>query len=99
MNKWYSLLILAGVLSLAACSTAETKPAPAIDPTDTVKVEQLKPEPKVVKHVKQAQVIGVVRELRQQGCLIKKVATTDGIQYSQMVVTCGDPQEIPLIVE
>lgn len=48
-----------------------------------------------VPRVKQAQVIGVVRELVNSGCMVKKVASTDGIHYSQLVVTCGDAQEAP----
>lgn len=50
-----------------------------------------------VPRVKQAQVIGVVRELVRSGCSVEKVATTDGIHYSQLIVTCGPPQVAPAI--
>lgn len=109
MNKWYSLLAIMGVLSLAACSTTETVPAPETDPTDTVKVangdagqetappviEIQDPTPAEVPRVKQAQIVGVLREMRANGCILKKVASTDGIHYSQLLITCGDPQKVP----
>ena len=50
-----------------------------------------------VPRVKQTQVIGVVRELVQSGCMVKKVASTDGVHYSQLVVTCGDAQKAPAV--
>ena len=55
------------------------------------------PVPVTVPRVKQAQVVGVIRELRANGCIVKKVASTDGIHYSQLVVTCADPQAIPTV--
>ena len=54
------------------------------------------PVPVTVPRVTQGEVIGVVRELRANGCIIKKVATTDGIHYSQLLVTCGEPQTPPV---
>ena len=55
------------------------------------------PTPIVVPRVAEAQLVGVIRELRANGCIIKKVANTDGIHYSQLVVTCADAQAIPLV--
>lgn len=58
--------------------------------------EQRDPVPVTVPRVTQSEVIGVVRELRANGCIIQKVATTDGIHYSQLLVTCGEPQTPPV---
>lgn len=105
MNKLGSIVYLSGVLImvmllLPGCSTAEAIPetvangsagnpvAPAIE----VPEPDLQP---AVPRVKQAQVIGVVRELVNSGCLVKKVASTDGVHYSQLVITCGDAQQAP----
>jgi hypothetical protein len=62
--------------------------------TPVIEEKELKP---AVPRIKQAQVIGVVRELVKSGCAIKKVANTDGIHYSQLVITCGDVQQAPAV--
>lgn len=69
-----------------------------INDVTPVPVPEEKQDPRpTVPRVKQAQIIGVVHELVQSGCLIKKIASTDGIHYSQLVVTCGDAQEAPAV--
>lgn len=55
------------------------------------------PQPTTVPRVKQAHIVGVLREMRANGCILKKVANTDGIHYSQLVITCGDPQVVPAV--
>ncbi len=51
----------------------------------------------IVPRVEQSQIVGIIKELVGSGCMIKKVANTDGIHYSQLVVTCGDVQTPPLV--
>jgi len=67
-----------------------------ISDVPTATPERRDPTPVTVPRVTQAEVIGVVRELRANGCIIQKVATTDGIHYSQLLVTCGEPQTPPV---
>jgi hypothetical protein len=107
MNKWILLFAIITALNLPGCSMFDTKkdiavtptlataPAPAID--DVVLVEEKRELRPAVPRVKQAQVIGVVRELVRSGCVVEKVATTDGIHYSQLIVNCGKPQAAPAI--
>jgi len=89
-------------------SLASTTPPPATANDIILKVETeipAAPAPEKVSadlrpgvpRVKQAQVIGVVQALVDSGCMIKKVASTDGIHYSQLVVTCGDVQQAPVV--
>lgn len=106
MNKWYSLFIIAAVLLTAGCSGFGTVEEPVT--AEPVKVANggggesretpiEVPEPKrmEVPRVNQAKVIGVVRELVNSGCIVKAVGTIDGVHFSQLKVTCGDPQDIP----
>jgi hypothetical protein len=75
--------------------TVKTNTAPVIvQPTVSETTPDLTP---AVPRIKQAQVIGVVRELVRSGCIVKKVATTDGIHYSQLIVTCDEAQAPPAI--
>jgi hypothetical protein len=69
---------------------ADVAPAPIIEEAKIPKLVA-----PTVPRIKQAQIVGVLRELRSNGCLFKKVATTDGIHYSQLVITCGDAQMPP----
>jgi hypothetical protein len=106
MKRSTSITLLLGVFIVAMLSGCSgfgsiEEPlvtAPVAVPEPTVKAEptteNLRP---AVPRVKQAQVIGVVRELVNSGCAVQKVATTDGIHYSQLIVTCGDVQQAPAI--
>jgi len=107
MNWWIAIFAIATVAFMPGCSMFDTQEDIAVTPT-LVTVVPEKPEtgditatstptPIVVPRIAEAQLIGVIRELRANGCMIKKVANTDGIHYSQLVVTCGDPQAIPLV--
>jgi len=80
--------------------------APAITPTPITNTVPVIVQPTVsetkdltpaVPRVTQAVIIGVVRELVKSGCMIKQVANTDGVHYSQLIVTCGDPEQAPAI--
>ena len=71
-------------------TTVEIPPTPAPERVS----EDLRP---AVPRVKEAQVIGVVEALVKSGCMIQKVASTDGIHYSQLVITCGDVQQAPAV--
>ena len=112
MNKWILLFAIITALNLPGCSMFDTKKDIAVTPTlatapvavpaptvkaDVIKVAEEKELRPALPRVKQAQVIGVVRELVRSGCVIEKVATTDGIHYSQLVVNCGKPQAAPAI--
>ena len=105
MNVWIALFALVTVIFMPGCSVFDTKDepvsptlavTPVVVPTTEV-TDVATPTPIEVPRIEQAQLIGVIRELRANGCMIKKVANTDGIHYSQLVVTCGDPQTIPEI--
>jgi len=106
MNWWIAIFALVTVAFMPGCSMFESKEEVAVTPTLAVPLSELieadgigglEPTPIVVPRIAEAQLIGVIRELRANGCIIKKVANTDGIHYSQLVVTCGDPQAIPLV--
>lgn len=110
MKKFTSLALISTVLIMTGCSVFDTKEEPTIHVTSTLAETNTAPvivQPTVseekrelrpaVPRIKQAQVIGVVRELVKSGCAIKKVATTDGIHYSQLIVNCGDVQQAPAI--
>lgn len=97
------ILLTTFVIFSVGCSTTsptkEPKPihpaTPTLETSDAIEVPE--PRPVEVPRVKQAQVIGVVRELVNSGCLVKKVASTDGVHYSQLVITCGDVQQAPAV--
>jgi hypothetical protein len=106
MKRSTSITLLLGVFivaMLSGCSGFGSIEEPlATEPVVTTSggvEESVTPEPlrPAVPRVKQAQVIGVVRELVNSGCAVQKVATTDGIHYSQLIVTCGDIQQAPAI--
>jgi hypothetical protein len=100
MNKWYSLLALVSVLSLAACSGPDPKPEVVANggAGEADKINDLPVSPQLqIPRVQQAQVIGVVRELVNSGCVVKTVGTIDGVHFSQLKITCGDPQAIPSV--
>jgi hypothetical protein len=103
----YVLLALAA-LTLSACSSGDAKDEPLTaatpPPVEAVVAEQDVPVvdataavPVTVPRVKQAQIVGVLREMRANGCILQKVANTDGIHYSQLVITCGAPQAVPAV--
>ncbi len=105
MNVWIAIFAVIMVILMPGCSIFDTKDepvsptlavTPVVVPTTEV-TEVTTPTPIEVPRAAQAQIVGVIRELRANGCIIKKVANTDGIHYSQLVVTCGDPQAIPLV--
>ncbi len=111
MNKWILLFAIITALNLPGCSMFDTKKDIAVTPTlaatpvavpaPTVKTVTPTVEEKTlvqgVPDIKQAQVIGVIRELRKGGCVVKQYARTSGIHYKQLVVTCGDPEKAPAI--
>ncbi len=110
MNKWIALFALLTILpgcsmfdtkkDIAVTPTLATTPAPTVKTVaidDVVLVEEKRELRPAVPRVKQAQVIGVVRALVRSGCVVEKVATTDGIHYSQLIVNCGKPQAAPAI--
>lgn len=103
------ILVMSFAIFSVGCSTTSTKAqTPPVTPTLEISngsagnpvapaIEVPEPRPIEVPRVKQAQVIGVVRELVNSGCAVKKVASTDGIHYSQLVITCGDVQQAPAV--
>lgn len=106
----YVLLALAA-LTLTACSSGDAKDEPLTAATpppvavEAVIVEapahevpkQLDVQPMTVPRVKQAQIVGILREVRADGCILQKVSSTDGIHWSQLIVTCADPQAPPAV--
>ena len=100
------LMYLPAITLLAACSTTEPKPEPiesanggggttgVINDVTPPTPEIRDPQPEVPR-ITQMQTIGILRELRKNGCVVKKFADTDGIHYSQLVVTCGTLQQPP----
>lgn len=104
----YVLLALAA-LTLTACGSFGSTDEPLAatpPPVEVIVAEQDVPVivaeqptavPTIVPRVKQAQIVGVLREMRANGCILQKVANTDGIHYSQLVVTCGAPQAVPAV--
>jgi len=102
ITKTFSLTLIALLaVLLAACGSTETLPEPVAVPEPTVKTIEPTVEEEIlvqeVPEIKQAQVIGVIRELRKGGCVVKQYANTSGIHYKQLVVTCGDPEKAPAI--
>jgi len=105
MNWWIGIFAILTVLFMPGCSVFDTKEDIAVTPTlveantAPVSVQPTVSEatPIEVPRITQAQTIGILRELRANGCMITKFADTDGIQYSQLVVNCGPPQPIPLV--
>lgn len=109
--KTLILVTIFAIFSVGCSTTSTTKePKPIHPATPTLEtsngsagnpvapaIEVPEPRPVEVPRVKQAQVIGVVRELVNSGCAVKKVASTDGIHYSQLVITCGDVQQAPAV--
>ncbi len=109
MNWWIGIFAIVTAFFLPGCSVFDTKEDIAVTPTlavtseptepsvliekDVVKVAT--PTPVEVPRITQPQAIGILRELRANGCMIKKYANTDAVHYAQLVVTCGDPQAIP----
>lgn len=105
-----SIAIITALLTLTACggalSTKDEAPpimaqggmTAAVTPEVTPETTVAETVPAVkVPRVKQSEIIGVMREMRNNGCIIKKFANTDGLQYSQLVITCGDPQTVPSV--
>lgn len=68
----------------------EVAPAPEFVPEPTLTAKPIE-----VPRVKQAEIVGVLREMRANGCIISKLANTDGIHYSQLVITCDAVQNAP----
>ena len=103
MNVWIAIFAVIMVILMPGCSIFDTKDepvsptlavTPVVVPTTEV-TEVTTPTPIEVPRITQVQTIGILRELRANGCMITKFADTDGIHYSQLVVNCGPPQAIP----
>ena len=104
MNKWYSLLTLVSVLSLAACSGPDPKPEVVANgdagtvaavhetPVSAAQSAQLTT---ATPKISMSESIGVMQELRRNGCVVEKFSNVNHLHYSQLLITCGTKLATP----
>ena len=60
-------------------------------PAPTSEVQDPQPQvPIIAPRIKQAQIVGILRELRANGCIIKGLHDVNHIHYAELKITCGD---------
>lgn len=98
------LILCLPILLLGACSSTETKSEPiesanggsgttgVINDVTPPTPEVRDPQPVTPPRITQMQVIGVIRELRANGCIVKALHDVDHIHYSELKISCNGIQ-------